>query len=87
MTCCVCDRIILPTESRTSINDTHYHGGCFERQAAKREKLVTSGSESMTRCPICRTPIRSTAITKMVEGVAYHAGCWDRKVRVEMKYQ
>jgi hypothetical protein len=38
MTCTVCDKTILPTESRTSINDVHYHGECFARQAAKPKK-------------------------------------------------
>jgi hypothetical protein len=38
MICCVCNKIILPTESFTSINDAHYHGHCFDRRAAKREK-------------------------------------------------
>jgi hypothetical protein len=38
LTCCVCNKIILPTESCTSINNDHYHGQCFDRQLAKREK-------------------------------------------------
>jgi len=38
MTCCVCHKIILATESCTSINDDHYHGHCFERRATTREK-------------------------------------------------
>jgi len=38
MICCVCYQIILATESGTSINNDHYHGRCFDRQAAKREK-------------------------------------------------
>jgi hypothetical protein len=38
MICRVCYQIILATESCTSINNDHYHGRCFDRQAAKREK-------------------------------------------------
>ena len=40
MTCRVCHKIILATESHTFINDDHYHRHCLERQTTKRENLV-----------------------------------------------
>ena len=70
MMCCACEKPILPAESCTTINEAHYHGQCFERQA-------------LLRCPMCRRPILAIAPKKTVEGAAYHAGCWDRKVRAE----
>jgi len=68
------------------------HPGCInlwprETEREEREGLreITTENDQMTRCALCRTPIRPTASSRTVPSVTYHAGCWDRKVRSESK--